>query len=366
MPVTIRQGTVNFKDSSNEYVSINAVAQQTTDIIWKNEVVPPYWILHLDCGRKYFTVANIKALIDMISTAGFNQMQLHFSEDTGFRFGLNDTIVTTSDGVQYDLAPCLGGEESPNSYYSQDNMDDIISYAQSHGIDIVPSLDMPAHIEWVLLKFPDFRYESSNTLDITNQNAIKFAYAIVDKYSKYFVSRGCKYWNIGFDEIVNMHGFETFYQNGKYNLVVDFANGLSEIIKKNGMIPRIFNEAVAYRYNYNNYITKDFEVLDWHHGTNTASADYLMRYGYKLINQSYQYYWVLTNPKVTVNTINATNLLRNFYGASTSHNGYGAVLSIWCDSAASDISSGDGGNSVVADVQDVVTAFGNAIKRLLP
>ena len=335
------------------------------NIIWKNEVTPPYWILHLDCGRKYFTVANVKALIDMISTAGFNQMQLHFSEDTGFRLGLNDMIVTTSDGVQYDLSPCLGGEESPNSYYSQLDMNEIISYAQLHGIDIVPSLDMPGHIKWVLFQFRQFRYGTSNTLDITNPDAVKFAYAIVDKYSKYFVSRGCKYWNIGCDEIVNSDGFETFYQNGQYNLIVDFANGLSEIIKKNGMIPRIFNEALFYRSNYNNYITKDFEVLDWYHGTNLATADHLMRYGYKLINQSAQYYWILTKSKVTVDTINATNLLRNYYGASTSHNGWGAVLSIWCDSASSDVSSGDGGNSVVNDIPPVITAFGNAIKRIL-
>lgn len=98
--------------------------------------------------------------------------------------------VTDEDGISYDLTPCLGGTDMPKSWYSQSDMDTIISYARGKGIDVVPSFDMPGHMQWILKYFPAFRYESSNTLNIMNITAVKFAKAISDKYSKYFQVEG--------------------------------------------------------------------------------------------------------------------------------------------------------------------------------
>ncbi|EGP5093494.1 hypothetical protein DSH86_11850 [Enterococcus faecium] len=341
-------------------------AAYPSNLYWEDTVKPPYWIFHLDCARKYFTVANVKLLIDKISKSGFNQIQLHFSEDSGFRLELDNMMVTDEDGVSYDLSGVLGGTESPDKWYTQADMDSIISYAQSKNIDVVPSFDMPGHMGRILYRFPQFKLEGSNTLDITNDVAVKFAKAVVKKYCKYFSSRGSHHWNIGYDEIVGSKGFDLFYNEGNYKFVVNFANTLIDVVKEHDLIPRMYNEAVYYNKDYNYYVSKDVELYYWY--TDWAEytlPDVLQKSGYKLINNSYKYYWILDNEEnsTSVDVINQTELLKDFYNRKTDKNGYGAVFAIWCDSANTSISKGDGGDGVVSSVSSLITAFGNAISR---
>lgn len=339
-------------------------------IYYENKLDPPYWIFHLDCGRKYFTPENIKSLIDKISMAGFNQMQLHFSEDIGFRFALDDMNFVDEDGISYDLTACLGGTESPTEWLTQTEMDSIIDYAQLKGIDIIPSLDMPGHMGRILSVFPQFKYNGSGTLDITSTTAIKFAKAIANKYSKYFISRGCHFYNFGYDEIVNSTGFETFYNDGDYQTVVDFANILIDLIKENGLIPRVFNEVVYYQNDYNYFIKKDVEIMSWYNNIpeGFATPDTLQEIGYHMINANYNYYWVLGKPTIQVTSefLDSTDLLTNYYNFTDilGQKAYGAMLSVWCD-LASTVDVGDGGDSVVIAMTPLIVSFGEAIERAL-
>ena len=277
-------------------------------------------------------------------------------------------MIVTVDCNTYDLTPCLGGAETSddNNYLTESDMDTIISYAFTKDIDVVPSFDMPGHMGRILLQFPQFKYSGSNsTLNILDENAIKFAKAITDKYSKYFSGRGCTCWNIGCDEIVNASGFQTIYENGTYDKVVDFVNGLADVVKKNGLKPRIFNEAVYYNNDYKYYISKDIEVMYWYTDWDKfLLPDILQRYGYKLINTSYKYYWILgeSKYKVTEEYLNNTDLLKDFYNRTITKNGYGATLCVWCDEADI-VQAGDGGTGIVASVAPIITAFGNAINR---
>ena len=52
-----------------------------------------YKVVHLDAGRKYFSVENIKAIIDTMADAGYNQLELYLSDNQGFRFALDDMTV---------------------------------------------------------------------------------------------------------------------------------------------------------------------------------------------------------------------------------------------------------------------------------
>lgn len=71
-----------------------------------------YRIVHLDCGREYFTKDWIIALINEMSAAGYNQLQLAFGNG-GFRFYLNDMGVGSygSDAVKKAL-------EDGNGHYN--------------------------------------------------------------------------------------------------------------------------------------------------------------------------------------------------------------------------------------------------------
>lgn len=369
-PITEKIEKSQLQKYTNEFVAsktINDCYKYNYADFYKTK--PPYWILHLDCARKYFSVENIKIIIDRISNVGFNQLNFHFSEHQGFRLQLGNMTIQDEDGISYDLTPCLGGYENPTKWYTQNEMDSIIEYAKSKNIDIVPSFDMPGHLGYILNKFPNFKSDDS-TLDITNVTAVKFLKAILVKYLKYFSSRGCKYWNMGFDEIgENGLGFKNYYDSGNYQKIINFSNILVSEIKKYGFIPRMFNDGVYYHDDYNYMFDKDIEICVWKGSSTQANMGNpikIQKCGYKVINWSGAFYWVLGNANLSVvpEYFDDVDLLYNLtkeywiYPTPT----YGAALSIWCDGYSS-VHPNDNGDYILAETENLILAFGKAIKR---
>lgn len=71
-----------------------------------------YRIVHLDCGREYFTKDWIIALINEMAEAGYNQLQLAFGNG-GFRFYLNNMAVGS-----YSHEQVMGALEAGNAHYN--------------------------------------------------------------------------------------------------------------------------------------------------------------------------------------------------------------------------------------------------------
>ena len=137
---------------------------------------------HLDAGRKFFGVPALKSILDTLAEAGIGNFQLYLTDNQGFRFALDDMSLTT-DYDTYDLTPALGDGYSTSDgkapcgsgkYLTQEEMDDIIAYANSKGIDIVPCINVPGHMGAILEEFTGFRYKkysstSKSSIDLGNQ-----------------------------------------------------------------------------------------------------------------------------------------------------------------------------------------------------
>ena len=282
--------------------AVQAAETQATD-----DTSYRYNIVHVDADRKYFSPTSIKAIIDNAAEAGFNQVELYLSDNQGFRFALDDMTVTTSTGNTYDLSAALGDgytasdgkcPDGSDKYLTQSEMTDIIAYAKSKNVEIVPCVNAPGHMGAILEEFSDFRYTSGwqtskSSIDIGNAEAVAFALAITDKYAKFFASQGCKYYNIGADEYANdlsSMGFENM-GSALYTKFVEFMNSAADIIVGYGMTPRAFNDGFCYNKNEYNSVTvapsKAYEICYWSsgwNGYNVASAKTLSSNGYKLIN----------------------------------------------------------------------------------
>lgn len=188
-------------------------------------------IFMLDCGRKYFTPDWIKRLIREISEVGFNAINIHFSEDTAIRLesktypwlaGGDHTLC--SFGAEY------GCPENDDKYLTQEEMRDIVRYAQSCGVDVIPSLDSPGHMTYAVKKYKQNcgsdignyyhkngkvalvqaageKHESSfamysSCLDISNPETVEFAKNLYTEYGLFFRELGCKSFDIGGDELL--------------------------------------------------------------------------------------------------------------------------------------------------------------------
>lgn len=332
----------------------------------------PYWILHLDCGRKYFSVANIKSMIDAMHTNGLNQLQLHFAEaNSGFRFALNNMVAIDTDGDPYDLSSCVATNRGGS--LTESDMDQIIVYANSKGIDIVPSLDMPGHMTGIINHFPQFSYGGSKstddnwTLDCTNAKAVKFALAIVEKYALYFRSRGCKYWNIGADEVAEAASMGRWKNIDDVDIpkFVEFVNIVARYVSNIGMTPRAFNDGVLYKGDYGNLFDKNIEIYYWAQPSTLGETDRmqtastLIANGYKMINTNMGYYMLVpnNNDQTSRPVLEANNLLKNFAGGSVAYDQCGACVCVWCDSDT----TADGGDAALSAIIANINSFGIGI-----
>ena len=337
-----------------------------------------YKIVHLDCGRKYFSPENIKKIIDNAADAGFNQVELYLSDNQGFRFALDDMNVTTSTGKTYDLTPALGdgysdGSKYPDGsgkYLTQSEMSGIISYAAGKGIDIVPCINVPGHMGAILEAFTQFKYSGSNSsIDLENAEAVAFALAITEKYATYFESQGVKFYNLGADEYANdlsTMGFQGLYNSGKYQKFVDFLNNAAQIVINHRMTPRAFNDGIYYNednaYSINSAIQICYWSCGWS-GYNLASAQYLVSQGMDVINTHGDYYWVLGNTSWQCSADKASQFNYTSFqyrtdttGSGTITDPAGAMFCIWCD--VGNANGTDDGATVVSDTADVIAAFG--------
>ena len=308
-----------------------------------------YKIVHLDCGRKYFTADWIKSLIDEMAEDGYNQLQLAFGND-GLRFLLDDMSFTAND-TTYTHKSVVSAVEAGNkaqnssgdgSYLTESEMNAIIIYANSKNIEIVPLLNLPGHANAILDIANDaYNYSTSqNTLDVTSEKAVNFAMAIFQKYVDYFAEKGCQFFNFGADEFANDISAASFsfgmMNASQYNSFISFINSMASYITEKHMTPRAFNDGLYYGKYTNVSINTDIQCCYWSSGWsgyNVASADTIAGKGHKMINTHGDFYYVLgKSDKFDSGSNYASNWDNKvFPGTTFTEEQTGGMFCIWCD-----------------------------------
>lgn len=340
-----------------------------------------YRILHLDAGRKYFSVASIKAIIDNMASVGYNYLQLAVGND-GLRFLLDDMSVTAND-VTYTSDEVKAAIHAGNEVYSNKNgvvaseltqaeMNEIISYANAKGISIIPVINTPGHMNAVVTAMEQLGVEgnsyngSVSSIDITNAKAVNFTLALMQKYMDYFSARGSKLFNFGADEFANDiytsggMGFGHLVEQNKYDEFVKYINNLAAKVINAGMTPVAFNDGMYYGYN-NADINKDIVVSYWSSGWNgssgynLASASHIVAQGHKMINTHGDWYYVLgKEDKWDKNGVSYANGFDiNSFAGSTVSNPVGATFCIWCDYPSAETEQ-----QVVDNTAEIIKAMG--------
>ena len=319
-------------------------------------------IFHLDCGRKYFSVDEIKGIIDQLSANHYTHLQLAFGND-GFRFLLDDMSVGShsSDGVKTAVQSAntsySNGKSTSSAILSQTDMDAITAYAKAKGIGIIPLLNTPGHMTALLDAMKSLDSSISSEMNINQGSGSYFdpqtctaaadlTKELVSKYARYFADKGSKYFNLGADEC----GFDSMTKdNGKYVGFVNYINDLNAIVKSNGMTSLAFNDGF-YRTDLSTSAKIDTDVLVcyWSASGSRASTEALSEAGYKIINTNDSWYYVLgdylneiwaspqwyyAGAKKALQTIPVTQVKDN-----SSVTPIGSMLCLWCDGPHKDYS----------------------------
>lgn len=340
-------------------------------------------VVHLDAGRKYFSVDNIKKIIDNASADGYNYLELGVGND-GLRFLLDDMSVTVN-GTTYSSDDVKSGIQTGNrNYYNagtneltQSEMDEIISYAKNKGISIIPLINSPGHMDAILsaansLTGTTCSYNGSKrTIDVTNDTAVAFTQALIQKYVDYFAGKGCKYFNMGADEYANdvytggSMGFGNLQDTGNYSYFVKYVNQTATMIKNAGMTPMAFNDGIYFNNNtssgtFDTDIVISYWSCGWS-GYTLMSASNLAGKGFKLINTHGDYYWVLGKSDWQCSAEKASGFnYKEFQHteleSGTIDNPVGAMFCIWCDYPGANTEA-----NVVSETADTMAAFAKTL-----
>ena len=289
-------------------------------------------IVSIDAGRKYFSPDQIKEIIDEASKTGYTDLHLLVGND-GLRFVLDDMSLKVGDTSYSSQAVTDAVEKGTKAYYDDPNgtaltqaqMDDILAYAKSKKVGVIPTINSPGHMDAILtameqlgIENPHFNYfgtkKSARTVDLDNQKALDFTKALVEKYAAYFSGK-TEIFNIGLDEYANdatdAHGWQVLqaskhwpgegYPEKGYEKFIQYANDLAAIVKKHKMKPMAFNDGIYYNgdTSYGTF-DKDIIVSYWTGGWNgydVASSKLLSELGHQILNTNDAWYYVLGRDK---------------------------------------------------------------------
>ncbi len=103
----------------------------------------------LDVARHFFTVREVQQFIDLLALYKMNVLHLHLSDDQGWRIVINSRPQLAAIGGSIQVGGGSGG------FYTQQEYQSIIRYAQQRYITVVPEIDMPAHTNAALTAYPE-------------------------------------------------------------------------------------------------------------------------------------------------------------------------------------------------------------------
>lgn len=337
-----------------------------------------YSIAMVDCGRNYYSVESLESIIDSASDAGMHYVMLALGND-GLRFLLKDMSLTVGDQKYSSYAVTKAIHEGNEKYrnfevdeLTEHDMEAILSYAGNRGVEIIPLINTPGHMDAILnaatsLTGTNCAYSSSaRTIDVTNGTATAFTQALLQKYISWFASKGCTMFNMGADEYANdVNGtphFSDLIRTGAYSSYITYLNTVAGMIENAGMTPMAFNDGIYYN-KQTGYGTIDKNILvcywssGWS-GYDVASAEYLSTQGFKMINTHGDWYWIVGGNKVTADKAVQFNV-KSFPG-STVANPNGAMFCIWSDYAFDrDSCATDAG--VANAVSGIISNFGSTL-----
>jgi len=120
--------------------------------------------MHLDVARHFFPKERILEFIDELARYKFNTFHWHLSDDQGWRIEIKKYPRLTEVGAwrddtrdrpwDYRQHPVVKGKPVYGGFYTQEEIREIVRYAASRHITIVPEIDVPGHSWAALLAYP--------------------------------------------------------------------------------------------------------------------------------------------------------------------------------------------------------------------
>ncbi|WP_341784017.1 family 20 glycosylhydrolase [Lactococcus formosensis subsp. formosensis] len=334
----------------------------------------------LDISRKFYKAEVIKQFIDDLSNYPNSFLQLHMSDNQNLAVEMATVGQTTDKNAVYQDGQWLN-TQTKRPFLSKNDVMDLVSYARSKNVVLIPEIEAPAHMQAILellkindpkryeaIKLPDGAPEQFNLIDYTKVEAIDFVQEMLAEYTPLFAGQAKAYFHIGVDEI------DWLPVESNRNLV-NYVNTLDNFLKHQGYTTRMWNDRVAKAdladYNKDIQITYWSQIGGWDINSTderassgrqyTASAQELLDAGFQLLNYNAYYTYFLPGQRMwqpesyayTINDLVANWDLSKFElnsgkQVSSTENVIGSALTFWGEEA---------GNYADSQIQQKMQSF---------
>ena len=232
----------------------------------------PYRGFMLDVARHFFSVQEVKKMLDVMAIYKLNKFHFHLTEDQGWRWEVkkypkltkvgavaSNTYVTSMEHGAY-----WTNQQYGPYFYTREDLKEIVAYAAAKHIEVIPEIDMPGHFSAAMAAYPEFscnpdgvhRVETwggvfTDVLNVANPKAVRFVKDILDELMAIFPSKNV---HIGGDECPttaweNNAECQAMYK--KLNLTsyrqlqTHFIAEITDYLKSKGRKISVWNETVT-------------------------------------------------------------------------------------------------------------------------
>ncbi|MDR3293978.1 MAG: beta-N-acetylhexosaminidase [Clostridiales bacterium] len=292
--------------------------------------------LLLDTARHFWSVKDVKKIIDLLLLHKMNVLHIHLTDDQGWRLEIKKYPNLTKIGSKREKTHIHGWKKydddgTPHSgFYTHSDIRELVAYAGARGISIVPEIDMPAHFAAAFASYGHLacrdkkvevpwyfggRYPLSQGIKDWNRSAcvgkkttFDFIYAVIDEACELFPS---PYFHIGGDEAPKAE-WETcpdcqtlMKEEGLANtkeLQGYFTNKINEHLRKKGKTVIAWNEVLS-----GHNVNTDVLVQYWTPQKDANVLEYLKKGGKVLMSKHHSFYFDMSYSQYPLkNTYNFT------------------------------------------------------------
>ncbi|MHC4206351.1 MAG: beta-N-acetylhexosaminidase [Planctomycetota bacterium] len=118
--------------------------------------------LLVDPARHFIPKHDLMCFIDIMALHKFDCLQIHLTDDQGWRIEIKKYPKLTQTGAWMDFTTMRSGKEydmtsdkQHGGFYSQDDIREIVKYAAERYVNIVPEIEMPAHTGAAIISYPE-------------------------------------------------------------------------------------------------------------------------------------------------------------------------------------------------------------------
>ncbi|MFF4355976.1 beta-N-acetylhexosaminidase [Streptomyces sp. NPDC001604] len=157
--------TITATEPAGLFHGVQTLRQLLPPAVEKKSVQPGPWLVAggtikdspryayrgamLDVSRHFFTVAQVKRYIDELALYKINELHLHLSDDQGWRIAVDSWPRLATYGGSTEVGGGRGG------HYTKADYQEIVRYAASRYLEVVPEIDMPGHTNAALASYAD-------------------------------------------------------------------------------------------------------------------------------------------------------------------------------------------------------------------